>query len=34
MILLVVVVNDVITSGSVPLRNGYGEEDTVCDATH
>jgi hypothetical protein len=32
MILLVVGMNDVVTSGSVPLGNGYSEEDTVCDA--
>jgi hypothetical protein len=30
-VLLVVGVNDVITSGSIPLRNRYSEEDTVCD---
>jgi hypothetical protein len=32
MILLVVGMNDVITSSSVPLGNRYSEEDTVCDA--
>jgi hypothetical protein len=34
MVLLVVGMNDVVTSGSVPLGNGCSEEDTVCDATH